>query len=1073
MISKNVFRALISSVVVWASVTGCECGNDGLKLRVGAPQFVLGAGAEVSLSSVAEYDFGVVVVGDSRPLTMTIRNVGEGPVKLLSAQWLEGDAISISPQPVAPAPFAVDFEETELSAAGERSFRLWFAPPEAKGAHLARVALSVEGAAPDAAPLVFVLKAQSQRATCAVPAVLDFGAVPVGETVVLSLQTENVTDQPVTAFIGDRAGADPAAFGLTMASPRGEVRVEPGASVRAEVTFSPTELRRYQATIQVKAPGPCPVVEVRLRGTGTDEAFSWRPAELDFGFVNPGRTAQKAVVFVNPSNVPVTLTELTLSDPAFRREVAAGEDPTRFVVPGAGNVSLLPITCAPTTSGARLGTLRFKTGLRRTPEGQVTLKCTGGGPQVRVTPTMLNFGRVPAVAGSTLFSTRTLRVENVGSRPMPANALGNLHLGKVAAGGGVGVPPYIEVIAGAGTTADEIAVTVDARYDSRVGLEATAGRNFTTFEVKLTPKTAGSKAAQLVVHSNDPTEPEVRVPLVAEAVAAPPCAYQLQPAQLDFGLSTAMQRELSFSVKNLGVSAPEICFLTGLGLEATGDPAYSLPDGPISERELLPQEVVTVRVRFTAPVAPQSTLTSFLSAVQFAISAPATPFVRVPLRAHRGPSCLVATPSPLEFGEVKLTCASDSRSVSFYNACSEPLTIHSVTLASAAGLAPGAPLCPGAAACPEFFLTQTPILPTSGLQLAPAAAPVTVQVRYRPIDLGSDQGLLALESTQGTERVTVLVPLSGRSSATGQQADTFTRSATPQSDILFVVDDSCSMGDKLRSLADNFDTFIDTAVDAGVDVHLGVTSTTEWLPPCTPTMCSGVSQAPGGRLYRTATTPPVMTLANGPEFKAAIRALGISGSAREQGLYAAVTALTPPRSLIENVGFLRDDASLAVVVVADSGDQSPQPFSYYLSRLLSVKGPARRAELTFSNIGPYRNDIGVYGASDGGCSYDPDHDPTTYQSMTTSLAGVTGEICSADWASSLDSIGRNAFGRRTRHFLSTTPELGAPMQVLLDGAPVPNGEWSYDAASNSIVVTASAAPGAGQVLAVQYQAVCH
>ena len=52
--------------------------------------------------------------------------------------------------------------------------------------------------------------------------------------------------------------------------------------------------------------------------------------------------------------------------------------------------------------------------------------------------------------------------------------------------------------------------------------------------------------------------------------------------------------------------------------------------------------------------------------------------------------------------------------------------------------------------------------------------------------------------------------------------DTFQQRTVEASDILFVVDDSCSMEDEQEELAANFDNFIQSFSGTNVDYHIGV-----------------------------------------------------------------------------------------------------------------------------------------------------------------------------------------------------------------------------------------------------------
>ena len=107
------------------------------------------------------------------------------------------------------------------------------------------------------------------------------------------------------------------------------------------------------------------------------------------------------------------------------------------------------------------------------------------------------------------------------------------------------------------------------------------------------------------------------------------------------------------------------------------------------------------------------------------------------------------------------------------------------------------------------------------------------------------------------------------------------------------------------------------------------------------------------------------------------------------------------------------------------------------------------------------------------CGYDT---PASgrYQALVTYTSGVSDEICSANWAATLQNLGRTAFGFRTQFYLNNVPDLsmGQVIDVAINGTPVAGADWSYDAASNSIIFTPTATPGPGQTLTIGYNTVC-
>jgi hypothetical protein len=857
--------------------------------------------------------------------------------------------------------------------------------------------------------------------------------------------------------------------------------VSRGSFVNLTLTFAPTEKRPYSASVKLRGPGGCPEETVELRGEGSDEVLSWTPSALDFGFVTPGAQVTREVVFRNDSKTPITLSDITSSIPTdFLHEVPAGVSPESLTIPGNTTAFSMHVACTPTGLGTRSATLTFHTPLRRIPVGTISLKCVGGGPQIKVTPRpTLAFGRVAYFAGSpSIGVTRKVSVQNVGNAPPAGDVAANLHLGIVPAGELPPAQPPLFALtpSNANTDASELSVSLASPYDPNQGLSPVAGRNALDLAVALKPKSVGLKEAELVIYSNDLAEPVVHLTVTANAQELPPCKYAVTPAGASFGLvAPPNYKDLPITVTNLGLAAGEVCHLSGIDLAPGSDPAYSLVGGAVPEKQLQPAESMQLVVR-VAPQGPlPTTVQTLVGSLLVNASSPTQPQTLVPLSTSVGPACLAVTPDPLDFGTVKVGCNSRSRDFSIYNVCSTPVTLGAFSMQAAAGQAPGGANCPGTASCPEFRLVATPQLPAGGLVVAPGAAPVTFQVKYSPLDLGEDQGAVAISALQGGQSLTYLVGLKGRGDSIGQQTDSFTQQLRPQADILLVIDDSGSMEDEQNSLANNFASFIQYAVATGVDYQMGIvtTSTDEmtcqgWT--CATTKGAGIMnrQSSGGSQLGPVLTDRTAAVANA--FRTLVK-VGITGSGNEQGLETAVMALTAPRITNENAGFLRPDANLAVLVVSDAIDSSPQPQSYYQNRLINLKGFNRQSMFTFNNIGPYNAVV------PRGCSYDPDHTPNKrYEDLVRATGGIKEEICTANWAATLQNLGKTAFGYRTQFFLNTPPETGtgAGIEVKVDGQVIlqSGNTWSYDSASNSITFQPSAAPGAGQTLTLTYTNAC-
>ncbi len=1074
---------------------GCDCSGSGTRSKLAVLNVEwFDAQGNQQRDRNAIYDFGTALIGQRRELTLVARNDGEALMTLSVIEPVSGDDVA---QPgirdIALAPFEIRFAQATVEPGAKVEFPMAFEPKRLKGNYEAVVKLVSEGTREEDRAASLTLKAKGEEGNCNVPDVIDFGNVTLGETFTYPIEFVNTTSVPATAKVGPITGPDAPSFWFDAdAGVPGELRVAPATTHVVNVSVTVSERRLYTASVLLQGLGECPNKTVQIRAMGSDDVLSWSPTSLNFGFVNPSDEAIREVVFHNPSGAPVTLTNIVSSMPQdFYHVVPATQNQATLTIAGGGDTRM-KVACSPQALGSRVATLTFRTPLMRVPSGTINLNCTGGGPRIRVTPRpTLAFGRVGFFPGSTNFNVaRRITVQNVGSRALQpdggVDVNSNLHLGSIRMDGTPGEMPYFELTPGMNLDPSEVQLALASPYNSTTGLEAVGGRNTVDLALTLTPTSAGRKTGELTIFSNDSTEPRVTLTLSADVQALPPCNYRVTPPQANFGLvSPGTRKDLPITITNLGTQPSEVCYLSGIDLRAGSHPAYSMVGGPIVERELAAGESMTVVVRVEPPGPVPTSLTTLAGELQFNATSPTNPQGRVQLQTSVGPSCLVVAPDPLDFGTVKTGCNSAARTLSLYNSCSNDVFIQGFSLQAAGGQQVGGPNCPGPNACPEFRLVQTPAIPAApGLRIAPAAAPVTFQVRYSPIDVGSDSGAIAISALQSGQPITYLVGLAGRSDTTGIQTDTFLQDIRPKADVLLVVDDSGSMSDKQNNLSQNFAAFIQYAQAANVDYQIGVTTTTTQedtvcLPQ--PIGCiTAASVAFGGRLRRIpamGTQPalgPILRPTT-PNIAAAFRTMvrvGTDGSGTEEGLENATRALTPPIIANENAGFVRPDANLAVVVVTDAGDQSAQAVSYYQNRLINVKGFARLSMFTFSNIGPYLNPPPN---ANGGCEYDGGGIAQRYEDVVVATGGVKAEICNTNWASTLQRLGQTAFGARTQFFLNNLPDtaaMGQPLEVKLDGMVLPASAWMYDSASNSIKFTSTTRPSPGQTLTVTYPIAC-
>ena len=1050
---------------------GCNCRGT----TVGATTADLGVvwkdavGVEF-VNRDAIYDFGTAFAGEKIAKKLIIRNTGKGPLRLISLEKVEGASITIGADVKSDAAFDVRFEpDAEVASTVELEIDMFFTPRGSKD-YLVKLKLTGGGTKEGEDTATIILKGKGEGGGCATPDELDFGPVPVGDRFALPVEVKNPHSINGLAVIGDVMGVDAASFDV---APKGNVAIPAMSSATITVGFSPTQKRAYTASVLMKGPGECEAATVKLKGTGVDDVLTWAPVDLDFGYVSPSIEAPRQVMFTNLSKVPITLTQVVTSMPTdFLYKDPAGAGATTFTVPGNGVPTPMTVACKPSGLGPRSANLTFQTGLSKQPSGVVTMKCYGGGPRIKVTPRpTLGFGKVAFYVNAPIPVTRKLVVLNVGTKPPNGDVQGNLFLGKLVNGLAGQIPLVSIRTLNATTAADEFELSIPSNYDTLKGLEAVAGKNLAELSVTLSPKSVGSKEAELVIFSNDSAEPEVKIRLTADAQQLPPCNLQVTPAgSVNFGLVTPPAfKELPVTITNLGQNPGDLCYLSGIDIASGSNTAYTLVGGAIDSKELQPKQSFQVVVRVTPPGPVSQNLTTYTGALTFNVNSPTKPVVSVPLTTSVGPSCLVIAPDDLDFGAVKPGCSSSTRTFTTYNVCSSSVTITGFKVQAPAGQPAGGPNCPGTAYCPEFILVSTPPIPMGGIVMPPNGTPITFQAKYRALEVGADNGAVAVEAIQSGQNVAYLVNLRGRGDLNGLQTDSFVQDVQPKADILLVVDNSCSMQDKQTSLSTNFSAFIQYAAGAGVDWRMGVTTTDDDPPFCPPfgLPCSGGEQ---GRLVGDANNPKILTPMTpmvDQKFKAKVN-LGTNGSGEEKGISASVAALTPPLISNENAGLLRYDANLAIVVVTDAGDQSPLPYSNYFNRLMNVKGYNRAHMFTFNMIGPLTL------TAPANCTYDGSNDATTYKQMAMATNGVIHEICTPNWSQKLQDLGKTAFGFRTVFYLTASPDLtgGKMLDVKINGVTVPATDYTYDAAINAVKFDPMKTPGSGKTLTITYFTAC-
>lgn len=209
-------------------------------------------------------------------------------------------------------------------------------------------------------------------------------------------------------------------------------------------------------------------------------------------------------------------------------------------------------------------------------------------------------------------------------------------------------------------------------------------------------------------------------------------------------------------------------------------------------------------------------------------------------------------------------------------------------------------------------------------------------------------------------------------------------------DILFVVDNSCSMEDEQELLARNFDAFIQLLTSANADYRIGVISTSLKVGTGQPqeerggvsrssfsaadpnylvgnpdfSACAPVGipnacfRGPNAEQRVVESSQPSETQISA--FQANVR-VGSCGSGQEEGLAAMLAGLRKMGPGDCNAGFLRDEANLVVVILSDEDDQSDERnLDTILAGLSQIK-PLSRIRFA-AIVGAAQNEAGATAA---------------------------------------------------------------------------------------------------------------
>ncbi len=403
------------------------------------------------------------------------------------------------------------------------------------------------------------------------------------------------------------------------------------------------------------------------------------------------------------------------------------------------------------------------------------------------------------------------------------------------------------------------------------------------------------------------------------------------------------------------------------------------------------------------------------------------PIVNVLLDGSGDAPVITITPDYHDFGDVYLGC-DDTLSVEVGNIGNSNLIISDI----------------------EFFASLPVDFSMQDYEMDWGALPITIppgdtidlNVDYLPIDILDDAAYVEIASNDPATPV-VHADQDGLGDIETWITDSFNQDGTVDVDILFVIDNSGSMGSNQTNIKNNFDTFMSAFNAAGVSYQIALITTDN-------------SDFVGG-VITNSTVDPVT------EFNDQIDSIGTRGSAYEKGLWFAYESTTTgDASPGSSTGFFRSASRLVVVYVSDEPDFSHQTFGSggsttmmptdYVSSLRSLKSSTDLV-IAHAIAGDYPSGCTTNGGAQFGDGY---------YDVVSDLGGTFMSICATDWSTTMDTLARESLAQ-SGFALSDSP-IEDTIAVTVDG--VPSSDWTYEASSNTVIFTT--VPADGSTINIDY-----
>ncbi len=483
---------------------------------------------------------------------------------------------------------------------------------------------------------------------------------------------------------------------------------------------------------------------------------------------------------------------------------------------------------------------------------------------------------------------------------------------------------------------------------------------------------------------------------------------EVSPSVLDFGQLVAGEEMTQLiTIKSVG---GDTLYLEDMFVD--GPISFSLDDSDV-ERILAPDASTTLPVTY-APMADEDAT----GQVHILSSDRDTPDSIVDLAAIGLAPMIELNPATFDFGDDEIGCDKEQE-IEVWNMGSAPLVVDDVV----------------------FAPTSDEMLVSYYFQPGTAIDPGQMQlvtVYYRPRDELPDTGYLHVYSNDPAHP-DALATQYGTAHLAEEVTDEYEQEGNNWTDIIWVVDNSCSMDEEQNSLAINFASFLDIVDVLDIDYHVAVVTTDN-------------AQFQGAVPIMTPSTPDVQAA-----FADAV-SLGTNGAWEEKGFQFGWEALSLPLAAPggPNDGFLREEAGLRVIFVSDEEEQSQDTVTAFVQLFQSLKANPDHVILS-----------GITGQLTGCSSPDGNADPAArYEQAIAATGGLSESICNGNWINTLSNLAWLSLSWQDTFELSNPP-VEETIEVELNHVPVYVG-WYYDEVINAVIFDPDYIPDTGDLITINY-----